>query len=273
MSCQDHPPMNPANRPPVVLLHASGSSARQWLELTEMLQPRFRVCAVEFRGHGVTGDSPFALDDEVARVAPLVAKAGGAHFVGHSYGAAVAMKLAAMHPGSVRSLIAYEPVLVRWLMDDEAGRRLARDIAAIADRIRNRLSWGQDRLAAQLFVEFWSGAGAWDSLPGATQIASAAGMRMVLRQFDAMFREALPPAQLARLAIPMLFMNGAKTIPFALQVAGLLREELPHARHEALPGMGHMGPITHAQEVNRTIAQFLDAQALLASREDSKLVA
>ena len=38
--------------PAVVLLHSSGSTARQWNALVEHLQPRFRVLPVEFHGHG-----------------------------------------------------------------------------------------------------------------------------------------------------------------------------------------------------------------------------
>jgi hypothetical protein len=39
----------------------------------------------------------------------------------------------------------------------------------------------------------------------------------------------------------------------------LLRALLPFARHDSLAGVGHMGPITHAGEVNRRIVDFIMA--------------
>ena len=43
-------------------------------------------------------------------------------------------------------------------------------------------------------------------------------------------------------------------------LAELLRLAVPRARHAVLEGMGHLGPITHAAEVNRWIAGFLLAR-------------
>ena len=51
MFAPDHPIVHPAQRPTVLLLHSSASSARQWEGLVESLQPRFRVRTIEFHGH------------------------------------------------------------------------------------------------------------------------------------------------------------------------------------------------------------------------------
>jgi pimeloyl-ACP methyl ester carboxylesterase len=269
MSSSNHQVIPPAQCPTVVLLHSSASSARQWGGLIETLQPRFRVSAIEFHGHGERtawrDDAPLTLADEAALVVPLLAEAGGAHIVGHSYGAAVAMKLAAMHPRLVRSLVGYEPVLFRWLIDDDARHRPAQDVVAVADSIRNRLARGQEHSAAQRFIDFWSGGGSWESLPSGRQNSIATRMRAVLQQFEALFREPLQGAQLARLGMPMLFMTGSHTVAVTRRLAELLRLGLPHAHHEVLQGMGHMGPITHAAEVNRWIVGFLHAHVLSGS--------
>jgi pimeloyl-ACP methyl ester carboxylesterase len=252
-----------------VLLHSSASSARQWGSLIEALQPRFRVSAIDLHGHGERrpwqGEAPLTLADDVALVEPLLAEAGGAHIVGHSYGAAVALKLASMHPRLVRSLVAYEPVLFRWLMGDDGRHPSAQDVVAVADWIRDRLAGGREHSAAQRFIDFWSGVGTWESLPSGRQNSIAARMRAVLRHFEALFREPLHHAQLARLGMPMLFMTGAHTVAVTCRLAELLRLVLPHARHEVLQAMGHMGPITHAAEVNRWIVKFLHAHALSGS--------
>jgi pimeloyl-ACP methyl ester carboxylesterase len=259
----------PTPRPAVVLLHSSASSARQWESLVETLRPRFRVYPVELHGHGRQtewrGDSPLTLADEAALAEPLLAEAGGAHVVGHSFGAAVALKLATLYPGRVRSLAAYEPVMFRWLIDDEAHHRPTPEIVAIADSIRDRLESGDEHSAAQRFVDFWSGTGSWESLPGGKRDSIATRMRAVLSHFDALFREPLQRAQLALLRMPMLFMTGAQTVDVTRRLGELLRRALHRADHEVLHGMGHMGPITHAAEVNRRIVEFLHAHALTGS--------
>lgn len=89
----------------------------------------------------------------------------------------------------------------------------------------------------------------------------ATRMRAVLQHFEALLREPLQRAQLVRLAMPMLFMTGAHTVAVTRRLAELLRRGLPYAHHAVLQGMGHMGPITHAAEVNRWIVKFLHAHA------------
>jgi pimeloyl-ACP methyl ester carboxylesterase len=257
--------MSPECRPTVVLLHSSAGSARQWKGLIEVLRPRFQVHAVEFHGHGERpgwrGDSPLTLGDEAALVEPLLAQSGGAHIVAHSYGAAVAVKLATMHPQWVRSLVAYEPVLFRLLIDDKASAAQARDIVAMAASIRALLAHGKPHLAAQRFIDFWSGAGAWTSLPHDKQNDIATRMPTVHQHFGALLHGWPTRAQLARLNMPMLFMTGTGTVAAMRRLAQLLRLSLPYARHELLPAMGHMGPITHAAEVNPRIVEFLHAHA------------
>jgi len=258
--------VRPGKRPAVVLLHSSASSSRQWERLAETLKPGFRVYPVDLHGHGKQpawrGDSPFTLTDEAALVEPLLAEAGSAHIVGHSYGAAVALKLATLHPERVRSLVAYEPVMFRWLIDETPRDRPVPEIVAVADSIRDRLAKGDEHSAARRFIDFWSGAGAWESLSGGKRESIATRMRAVFHQFDALFGEPLERAHLAPLGMPMLFLTGAQTVDVTRRIGRLLRDALPHAHHEMLHGMGHMGPITHAEEVNRQIIEFLHARAL-----------
>ena len=258
-------PNEPVQRPVVVLLHSSGSSSRQWQGLTELLEGRYRVHAVDLHGHGLQapwgGDAPLTLADEAALAAPLLAQAGAAHLVGHSYGAAVALKLATLHPQRVLSLVAYEPVLLRWLIDDPDGAPFARDLVAVAEAVRHALAQREEPSAARRFIDFWSGAGTWDALPPDRQRSIAARMPSVARQFDAVYGEPLQVAELARLGIPMSFMTGADTVAATRRLAELLRVALPGARHELLQGMRHMGPVTHAPEVNGRIAGFLRTHA------------
>jgi pimeloyl-ACP methyl ester carboxylesterase len=246
----------------VVMLHSSASSARQWQPLVEQLAPRMRCLPVELYGHGAQhdwrGPSMLTLADEAALVEEALEHQGGpVHVVGHSYGAAVALKFVARNPGRVRSVVAYEPVLFRLLIDDPRSQREAQEALALGDGVRVPLAHGRALEAAEFFVGYWSGAQAWQSLPAARREAFASRMHSVLWHFEALYGEPLGLAQLARLRVPMLFLTGERSTPIARRIGELLRAGLPSSRHELLPGLGHMGPITHAASVNPLIAQFV----------------
>ena len=100
----------------VVCLHSNASSSGQWRTLTDLLSNRFTVIAVDGYGAGKSPQWPVGpalrLEDEVRLLDPALNRAGDRfHLVGHSYGAAVAVKAALMQPQRVRSLVLYEPTL------------------------------------------------------------------------------------------------------------------------------------------------------------------
>ena len=258
--------MNDTQRDTVVLLHSSASSARQWMGLAEMLRDDFRVVAVEFHGHGVrpdwNGDRAMALADDAALAAPLLETEGAVHLVGHSYGAAVALKLACQFPKRVSSVVAYEPVLFRLLFADPRAQAEAQAVLIVVHSMRDALDHGRPDLAALRFIDFWSGEGTWRAMPEATRQAVASRMPSVVRHFDALFGEAISLERMAKLDMPLLFLSGTRTVPTARRIGQALRAALPLAGHDKLPGMGHMGPLTHPAVVNPRIRQFLHTHAV-----------
>lgn len=248
---------------PVVLLHSSAASGRQWQALTDALRLRHEVCAVDLYGHGTQaawpGPAPLRLADEAAPVERLLERLGGAHLVGHSYGAAVALALAGRRPALVRSVVAYEPVLFGLLLDDPFSRREVQTVLGVAEAMRLRLAQGRPEAAAQRFIDFWSGPGTWDVLPPQRRQGFAARVPAVLQQFDALFGNPLAAADLARLRPPTLLLSGGATVPAARRIAEIVHAARPGARREVLEPMGHMGPVTHAALFNRRVLDWLQS--------------
>lgn len=88
----------------VVLVHAFGSSGRAWAPQVAGLGDRYRVLAPDLPGHGGAA-GPFTLGRAVESVRAVTADAGGAHLVGISGGATVALLTYLDNPGAVASLM------------------------------------------------------------------------------------------------------------------------------------------------------------------------
>lgn len=249
--------------PSVVLLHSSASSSSQWRALMEAQSARFRLLAPDLQGCGKSApwhfQRPLRLDDEVDRLADVFESAGPRfHLVGHSFGGAVALKAALRYPERLASLTLFEPVLFAFLKRAAPESEGALEIDAISSKTTALLDAGQLEAATESFIDYWMGAGHYASVPEAKRPALQAGMPAVKGHWQALFGEATPLAAWDRLPCRCLLMTGERSRASALGVAALLRQTLPQLQTAAIPGAGHMAPVTHAQAVNRVIADFLD---------------
>lgn len=248
-------------REAVVLLHASGSSAKQWNGLADRLGARYAVHAPDFHGHGTrpgwAGSRPLTLADEAALVAATLRECGPAHLVGHSYGAAVALKVAQMLPQAVRSLVVFEPPLFAWLFADDPRGPAAREVEEVSTAMGERLARGDRADAARRFVDYWSGEGAWDRLSGAARERTAERISAVHAHFHALRQETYAGLP-ARPGYPVCYLGGTRSPASVRRVAQIARRRMPFAAFEVLPGVGHMGPVTHGPVVLPRIEAALD---------------
>ncbi len=108
--------------PLVVLVHGSAQGSRvggdgHFSRQSALAELGWRVVVPDRPGHG-RSPSPGRPDDAEADgrlVAELLE--GGAHLVGHSFGACVALAAAALRPEAVRSLTLIEPAMMALAMD------------------------------------------------------------------------------------------------------------------------------------------------------------
>jgi pimeloyl-ACP methyl ester carboxylesterase len=256
-------PTPTARRSTVVLLHASASSSRQWDQLAQALGPTHEVQAIDLHGHGRREAwaelRPLSLHDDAALAMEVLERHGGGHLVGHSYGGAVALYLAAKRPSLVRSLALYEPVLFRLLADRAPASTGAREAFAIAAGLHALVAQGRAELAGEVFVDYWSGPGTWRQMGPERQRSIATRMPTIVAHFDTLTKEPLPTALERRLTMPVLVMHGTRTTSAAHTIAQMLRELLPAATHEEMAGLGHMGPLADAGRVNARLLRFLQA--------------
>lgn len=100
----------------IVLIHGWTDRHELLLPMAKHFQGRYRVLAVDLRGHGqsdkpATGYQIRTLADDVAAICQHIG-ATRYHLVGHSLGGAVALEIAARYPDRVRSVSEIEGVIV-----------------------------------------------------------------------------------------------------------------------------------------------------------------
>jgi pimeloyl-ACP methyl ester carboxylesterase len=251
-----------------ILLHSGGMSGRQWRRLSERLAPRHRVVCPDFLGSGANppwpDDAPFDFRADVAAVVELWDSLGEpAHIVGHSYGGFIAFMVANERPAALRSISAFDPVAfgVLYGAGDHAGlddlARASQNPVFTDDAKGGQEPW------FELFVDYWNGAGAWKQLPAAQRESFLKIGRKVYGEVRSLMQDRTPASGYARLTAPALLLTGERSPLAVKRVVAQLEATLPSAQLASIAGAGHMGPITHADEVNARVERHLataDAQ-------------
>ena len=248
--------------PAIVCLHSNASVSGQWRMLMTRLADRYRVLAPDAYGSGRSpdwpSDSTITLQDEVDLIEPVLQSAGDPFvLVGHSYGAAVALRTAVRCPARMRALIVYEPTLFSLIESEGPAPNDADGIRDAVAAAVAALQTGDRHEAARCFIDYWMGSGAWANTPDERRIVIADSVAKVRRWAHALFTEPTPISEFGHLQMPVLYLTGGRSTQSAHGVARRLVKALPNVTLVDLPELGHMGPITDPDVVNQVIEDFL----------------
>jgi len=246
----------------VVCVHSSASSSGQWRSLMDELSDRYHVVAMDLYGYGKSPGWPgvreLLLDDEIALMTPILENTGRFHLIGHSYGGLIALKLALDDPARIASLTLYEPTCFFLLFVNDSNDRAGREILAIRDETSRLVDIGDLDLAAKRFLDYWMGPDIWRETPETSRLSIAKRMKKVRFEWATGFDRPLSSAMISALPMPVLLLTGEQSTAAARGVVRVLHSLLPQAKVVELPGLGHMGPVTHPEKVNVAIVAFLD---------------
>jgi pimeloyl-ACP methyl ester carboxylesterase len=268
----DAVPIEGADKPCVVALHCSLGSGRQWSKLAAALGPDMQVIAPDLAGYGsnpVSSDLPTTLAQEVEGLAAFLDEAKGPiHLVGHSYGGAIAFKIATASPfaSRIRSLTMIEPILPTLLVESAADRRLHERFKALRHELCQDLGKGSVMEAIDKFAEFWAGSGPREPMPPAARVRMIEHAERLAFDFSAALGEENPMVAAAALRLPTLLFSGGQS-PFMTQrIVQRLAAIMDGAEHRHLPDAGHMLPLTHTAAVNPEIIRHIARADALAGR-------
>ncbi|MBC7643616.1 MAG: alpha/beta fold hydrolase [Thermoleophilia bacterium] len=243
--------------PQVFLLHGLGADHRAFQRFERFLPEAWDIHAIDLLGHG---DAPkpehgYALEDHADYVAEVIAEvdglataqevpAGPPVVVGHSYGAATAVVLAANYPNLVRSLVLLDPVLrLDAPVNQSAGN-------ATGQMMRARREGTLDEVVPRLFAREGSALRSW-IIDTWQQMAVG-----VIDELDGSW-----PDYAAGVTCPVTIVHGDRE----LGGSGTSTDGLfPQAKLVRVAGAGHYLHATHVREV---AAAVIEAVAATTSHE------
>ena len=231
--------------PPVVLLHGSVIGRHTWHRQRELAE-HWRLALPNRPGFG---SSPSLPRGDFEAEAPLIAEllGAGAHLVGHSYGAVIALHAAALRPEAVRSLTLSEPGCLRVA----AGNPHVDAYIASGELLYARAA----TLAPLDFLRaFRGGVGSTHETPVELAGELLDGVALLMRERPPW--ESDPPLELLRAgSFPKLVISGAHS-PVFEAVCDVVAERL-QAERAVISGRGHRIPATGAP-YNTLLRAFLE---------------
>ena len=233
--------------PPVVLVHGSVVGAeRTWRRQLELAR-EWSLIVPNRPGFGA---SPPLARGDFELEAPLVAEllGEGAHLVGHSYGAVIALYAAALRPQAVRSLTVSEPGCMR--------------VAAGVPEVDAQIAGGEALYAAASALEpidflqaFRGGVGSTNETPEQLSGELLEGARLLMRERPPWEAEPQLDA-LAGERFPKLVISGGHSAVFEA-ICDVLAQRLG-AQRGLVSGRGHTIPAT-GDAYNERLRSFLAA--------------
>jgi pimeloyl-ACP methyl ester carboxylesterase len=243
---------------PLVLVHGSWDDRQVWALIEEDLARRFRLISYDRRGHTGSQDSPEpgARRDDEDDLADLIGSLdlAPANVVGNSFGASIALGLAARRPELFRTLCAHEPPLMSLAADDPLVAEVGRAIGPVLELIER----GEAEAAARDFVENIAlGPGAWELMSQEERVSMVTNAdTFVGEQRDPDWAE-IDLAALGDVAFPVLLTQGDQSPPFFSKIIARLEEAFDEAEVRTLPGAGHVPHMTHPAEYLAAISRFV----------------
>lgn len=240
----------------LVFLHGLMLTSPSWHYQVERFRATHRVITFDLRGQGLSDKPRDGLDlDTLAEdAAGLIRHLApeGAHVVGFSMGAFIALRLAARHPALVRSLCligasakAEDPAnLPRYAVLIALVRLFG---ARVAVRPMMKILFGKTFLANPALAAVLAGwRGALRALP-----------RSVARAAAASAARGRIEGELPQISAPVLVISGSEDHPVPPAQAREVAEAIPGAEFLAVPGAGHAVMLEQPEVVNAALARLL----------------
>lgn len=239
---------------PLALIHCTLGKAGNWRGFLKELDSPVSPLLIELPGHGNTEDWNPERDYSTQAAESVLSELPSTPIsvIGHSYGAALALKLAVEHPGRISSLVLVEPVLFaaaegRWAYD-----KIIRDL----DALERKLKAAQFATAAKQFHKLWNPDLAWSDLSTDQRGYIVNRIGLIPAQNTYLLRDetgVLRPGMIEGIDIPVTFVDGGQTHPVIAEIVNAIGDRLSDAEWVSIPDASHMLPLTHPKALAEAV--------------------
>ncbi len=251
-----------AGRPPLCFLHGGAAHAHWFDAVTPSLADRFRVIALDQRGHGEsawTAPPAYATEDFAGDLLGLMGRLGWERMtlVGHSMGGHNAMAFAAWHPTRVAALVIVDarPVISSERVSQmrERGQRRSRGYASLDAAVTAFRLLPPDTVADP---------GLLAHVAAQSFVARNGGFA---RRFDPACYASRQPTDawplLPRITSPTLIVRGARSPVLPRDMAEQMRQAIPDATLVEVPDAYHHVVLDRPAAFTALVASFLEARS------------
>ena len=241
-------------RPWLIFSHSLACSIAMWAPQLKAFADRYRVLALDTRGHGES-DAPagaYSLDQLADDLHGLLTglNISSAHFVGLSMGGMIGQVFALKYPGIFTSLT----------IADSTSRWPPETAAVFAERAKSALAYGMEPLI-KATLERWFTASYRQShatevakigaLIRATPVTGYAGCSDAIPRIDTTVR-------LKEIECPILVVVGRDDPGTPLAMSETIHANAPGSILVVLDDAAHISNIEQAEKFNRALAGFLE---------------
>jgi 3-oxoadipate enol-lactonase len=243
---------------PVLLVHGMGLDSRMWIDQVEALGSECRMIRPDLRGFGRSPRDPLIPYSHTDDLVALLDYVGidDVVLVGLSMGGMVALELVLAHPDRIRSLVLLDSVVDELPFDP--------DIAAEYGKVRPAMASEGIAAARRNFLDCgWFGPAQRDPSVAARLRAMVDGYGGSDWAGDDPHTESGPVYQrLGELDLPTTVVAGELDVPSFLEMARMISEQIPNARHVVIPDVGHMVNMEAPEAINallyKVLSDFVD---------------
>jgi pimeloyl-ACP methyl ester carboxylesterase len=245
--------------PPLVLIHGLGGHTYNFRCNIPVLSKHLRVVALDLKGFGYS-ERPVVGDYSLTAQARLVGRLmerldiSRAAVLGHSMGAAIALRLAVICPEKVGRLILVGSAPPNGMVPRLAGSPLLRPLLRLGTALVLHQPGLREEVLRQGFY-----APAFLSAEMLEEFRRSASIRGSTNAIASLLSDAArdEPLDLSRVSQPVLLLWGEGDRWTNLRLARRLADELPDARLQVIDRARHMVLEERADEANEAILAFL----------------
>jgi pimeloyl-ACP methyl ester carboxylesterase len=243
---------------PVVFSHGLLMSGRMFDAQIAALRDRFRCVSFDHRGQGRSAVAASGYDLEtVAGDAAALLRALSlipCHFVGHSMGGFVGMRLAARQPAMIRSLVLLDTAADAELLSSRA-RNTAFAALARVFGMRSVAGPAMKKLYGKTFLADPERSAEREEMRRRFLAIDPTG---AVRALGGVLSRAPVEEELSSIRCPTLVLSGDEDTALIPARSARSAQLIPSARFQLIPRAGHSSPIEQPQAVTTAVRAFLE---------------